>query len=255
MNRVNYKDLRKWINDNGQQLYEELQEFWETDFPHPRINITTSGGTGYSSLDSGIYLNVNQISGLIDHEIRHGLYDTVDKGLRTIFGEETTHYLNDKSASQNIQRADDIRIQAYKERSPRLLLNSVSVGGQVEGIAKIGSQEVSGVHPNFDHLLSVLDMLNNTRQSLDAFDSNISKIDTEIATGMLLKMAIKVHRYVTSVAGVRIVDIFRDRYNGKFGELIRADLKPDQGLDSILIETIRRVPEFNRVYKYFNIQV
>ena len=126
---------------------------------------------------------------------------------------------------------------------------------RVEGIAKIGSQEVSGVHPNFDHLLSVLDVLNDTQQSLDAFDRSISNIDTEIATEMLLKMAIKVHRYATSVAGVRVADIFRDRYNGKFGKLIRADLRPDQGLDSILMETIRRIPEFNRVYKYFNIQV
>jgi len=198
----------------------------------------------------------------IEKGIKLGIYQTYEDGLKALYAEEDTHAIGDILVPENMMQTDKLLRNSLQKADRAQMLNSLSMGSQIEGLGKIAKKRLinqSGGSFSSEMQKEILDISDVRKNMQDVF----SKLNSEISSGTssreisfrIVDIAIFLHRKISSLAGFEVAEIFEERYKDKFGELIRKRFEPDSTFYPIVQEKINRFPEARKLYHFLEIYI
>jgi hypothetical protein len=268
------KDVYKWFDTpQPKGIHSTLQRLFDVQIDFPKIAfIDGPSPIWYNPLTIRIefayaHLNKNLAANMSD-----GTCKTVDQYLAMSFAEEDTHYIHDRLTPQNSRKYLDMLLEAMNKQNGKSLVDGLNIGAQIEGVGKIGYQEIiSKLNPEYDKEKewgSILKIAKARFNSISSFlerTNNLGIVNIGIRKFLVQERdkglvetaydwADVIYKDIASSAGHKVADIFRERYAGRFGELIRRDLEPDRSLYNI-IDQLLDAQGARHFYRFFGIAI
>jgi len=251
--KISYRDLNEWTKGPVPlEIYLSLQDIWKTDIKQPRVQVTTAGFTELFNDKKIVYFATRSTEWMANSLVNHGLCRTIEDALAGMYAEEGTHYIASMLVPRNAEIVGKRRLEAVEKSNPRLFLESVNIATQFEAIGKIGFNEIlrqrsAGYsfekHLQFDKCEDMRKLAeqseNYLRNSLKSFPRKFPSLivlleKNERLTNRFIESTLKLY----STAGVKLALDLREKFAGRFPELIRRNLEYDPSVDSIIREYV-----------------